>query len=98
MSRPIQVFPEMVAVPVIGLVQITFPSPLPMPLKLSVLCMTTSPVCQSCVIPTTAELLNHGGKFDEPVGLRAQAGWEVTKSPDKPCHPVTCGSAFVPSR
>src|SRR5438067_5533239 len=98
MSLPIQVPPETSIIPFNGLVQITFDSPDPMPLKLSVECVTMSPSCQSCAMPAGEAIFIHGGKFVFPVSARAQAGCTPVKSPDKPCQSATCGSRLLPSR
>src|SRR6266566_4242052 len=98
MSRPIQVPPDTSIIPFKGLVQITFDSPDPIPLKPSVECVTMSPSCQSFGTPAGETIFIQGGKFVFPVSARAQAGCTPVKSPDKPCQSATCGSRMLPCR
>src|SRR5829696_9063070 len=98
MSLSIQTPPETSMFPFNGLVQMTFDGPEPMPLKPSVLCVTTSPDCQSIGTAAGDTILNQAGRFVVPVSARAQAGCTPVKSPLRPCQSATCGSELLPWR
>ena len=88
--------PDMSITPLMGLVQITFDTPLDGPLIASVECTTTSPIRKSMPPGLLLVLLNQAGKKSPVAAEGAQAG--CTDEADRGVQSGTKGKASVPSR